>query len=185
MQVEHFFSDKQSLLKKVISFQSLLSQFSNSQVRHDLSNGTILPNYSHKNLLEDIDKLRNILQPRYEGLVYVRDAKCEVAAAHCVALMDKQDAPFSLSDASHPSDRTYREWYCILQDIASSPYWKSSHSRNATTRKDLPSQPVQDNIPVANSYDRKTASVSGEITSTDSASVCAGEPGTYLQADNI
>ena len=98
-QDENSFSEKQCLLKKFISFQSLLSQFNNSQVRNDLSTGIILTNNLSINLLEDLDKLRNILQPRYEGLVYVRDAKCEVAAAHCVALMDQQDAPFSLSDA--------------------------------------------------------------------------------------
>lgn len=115
------------LLPDYVFLCTLLSQFRLPQVRSDFSGGAFkLPRRSCGLSLLELDLLTEKLMPSWYGHDNV---SIKGTLSHAGALFDmiitQQAGTMQLSSSKSMPLRTFADWYKILNNIASCPYWKA------------------------------------------------------------
>lgn len=111
------------LLPLMISFQSLLGQFSHPQIRAAFLNGQFQKHISTE-LLPNIDELRCSLFPRWRQGGLLSSAAINVGAVqHLHLLVTRSDNKFITNLEDVEGALKYSDWFRILEQIADDPYW--------------------------------------------------------------
>lgn len=116
-------SMSQTELTTMVSFQSLLVQFSHPQVRADFACGVFGCNIN-PSLLPRIDQLRWTLLPRWQsGSVNTPNLRMAMAAQHWAHLVARSERLFLTDNEDAEQCLTYNEWFSTLDNIAADRYW--------------------------------------------------------------
>lgn len=111
--------------------QSVMSQFSNADVRADFVNG-LFDLAGDEQMLRNLDNVRWILFPRWSGhsggsLVKV-SRRFEQAKNHLKLLFNKSNYSFNFENNQFAL-QSYAEWHNKLEVIAQSRYWSESSTK--------------------------------------------------------
>lgn len=113
-----------SQFTSVVGIQSLLAQFAHPQVRSDF----LAHRFDWLNgpkLLNQLDELRWTLFPRWQGgTLEVASQLSARAAEHLHLLVNRSPREFDLSDDPTQRCLSYRDWFKLLDAIASDSYWQ-------------------------------------------------------------
>jgi hypothetical protein len=107
----------------LLMYQSLLAQFSNTQVRADFVNGKFSRSVN-PHLLPQLDELRWCLFPRWQGgsLEFPNPA-IKAARVHAEKLFTRSKDVAATSIEAMNDGISYEDWFQILQSIATDRYW--------------------------------------------------------------
>lgn len=120
-------------LPQILAYSSLLSQFSNPQVRADFVNGKFGPEFAPE-LLPQLDELRWILFPRWQPFSLEQPTLFMVEAANCLKkLLMRSTEEVSPSEFGLVDTPSYDKWFKILEAIANSSYWYDVPASNRCT----------------------------------------------------
>jgi hypothetical protein len=107
----------------LLAYQSLLSQFSNTQVRADFVNGKFGPAIN-PHVLPQLDELRWTLFPRWQGGVLEEpNSAFRLARVHADKLLARSAEVAATSVEAMSDGLTYGQWSRVLQSIATDKYW--------------------------------------------------------------
>lgn len=135
-------------LPTVIACQSLLSQFSHPRVRADFCNGRFGVRIN-PSLLPRIDEMRWVLFPAFGGMDMDETITGSVdAAGRFQLLIARSKNVCKLAGEAEGESLSYREWFALLELIASSSYWEH-----------IPSQQRCLNVLPVNSENENTSNV--------------------------
>jgi hypothetical protein len=118
-----------------VTLNSLLRQFSSLSIRADFING-LFGSLINPNLLGSIDELKCLVSPWWTGgLLLTPNIRRYEASVHINKILQKHDSIFKLpSDNSDPL--TYKEWFYILELIATSKYWTDMKKEDNCIHRD-------------------------------------------------
>ena len=115
---------------KIISIQSLLTQFSHLDVRADFINGAFGDISINVSLLEQIDELRWTLMPRWMGGEIGELERSSSAAYHFNQLINRSGSLFVTNSNRIENCMTYEEWMETLEMLSVEDYWASTPAEN-------------------------------------------------------
>jgi len=191
-------------LEQLIQIQSLLAQFAHPTVRADFVN--LKFGYSlSPDILPQLDELRWTLFPRWHlGSLIGSNPRFSSAANHLRKLISLSEDIMVSNNESKTPKRSYREWYSILELIASSRYWKktaiddrcthivredssSSSSDFVSQNCDIDNQRMKHSLSKKKQSRRKPKSKKIEeivLSSTSAESVCGSTQTSSVESDS-
>ena len=126
-----------------IGISSLLHQFTNVKVRGDFLCGKFDMS-SDPILLDSLDELRCVLQPRWLGGGFSANVpRCLDAVDHYQLLQSESELAFEISSDRH-IQKSYSEWMTLLRQIADNNYWSVTAPHQRCTHQ--PAATVQAEI---------------------------------------
>ena len=113
-------------LLKVLAIESLLAQFGNSQVRADFVNGRFIC-LASPDRLKNLDVLRWTLFPRWSGgPLDEPGVNFQLSSVHLSNLVVATEECATIGEDLATQGITYAQWYRILIELASDPYWRAT-----------------------------------------------------------
>ena len=140
--------DTPSTLGQLLSLQSLLTHFNNLQLRADFVNGRFGKSVNPE-VLPLLDELRWSLFPSWKGgLLGGSDNPTMTTAMTHVEKLIGRSGDVAVTSSEEKEFLTYREWYQVLQAIATNKYWEetpleSRCSHGSTFLADRPEPKVE------------------------------------------